>query len=216
MAKTKPGSSLERWQADSCAFIREVLRNPETNLPFELYPAQVEFLRCAFTLTADGRLPYPEALFSAPKKSGQTALAAMVAIYVAVVIGGPFAEVYCLSNDFEQSQGRVFQAAARIIQASPLLAGSAKITADKIIFPSTGASITAVANDYSGFAGSNPTLCIFDELWGYTSESSRRLWDESAFSPTRKVSGRLTVTYAGFEGESELLEGLYKKGIAGT
>jgi hypothetical protein len=96
-----------------------------------------------------------------------------------------------------------------------LLAGSAKITADKIVFPSTGASITAVANDYSGFAGANPTLCVFDELWGFLSESSRRLWDESAFSPTRKVSGRLTVTYAGFEGESELLEGLYKKGIAG-
>ena len=34
--------------------------------------------------------------------------------------------------------------------------------------------------------------------------------------PTRKVSVRLTVTYAGFEGESELLEGLYKRGIAGT
>ena len=58
-------------------------------------------------------------------------------------------------------------------------------------------------------------MVIFDELWAYTSERSRRLWDESAFSPTRKVSGRLTVTYAGFTGESELLEGLYKKGIAG-
>jgi hypothetical protein len=33
--------------------------------------------------------------------------------------------------------------------------------------------------------------------------------------PTRKVSIRLTVTYAGFEGESELLEGLYKRGLTG-
>ena len=192
------------------------MRNPETGAPFELYPAQVEFLRRAFTLTFEGRLPYPEIIFSAPKKSGKTALSSMCAIYAALVLGGPFAEVYCLSNDFEQSQGRVFQPAARIIQASPLLAGSAKVTSDKIVFPSTGASITAVANDYSGFAGANPTLCIFDELSGYTSESSRRLWDESAFSPTRKVSGRLTVTYAGFEGESELLEGIYKKGMAGN
>jgi hypothetical protein len=30
--------------------------------------------------------------------------------------------------------------------------------------------------------------------------------------PTRKVSARLTTTYAGFEGESQLLEGLYKRG----
>jgi phage terminase large subunit-like protein len=33
--------------------------------------------------------------------------------------------------------------------------------------------------------------------------------------PTRKVSVRLTVTYAGFEGESDLLEGLYKRGLGG-
>ncbi len=41
------------------------------------------------------------------------------------------------------------------------------------------------------------------------------LWDEMIPVPTRKVSIRLTVTYAGFEGESELLEGLYKRGLAG-
>jgi hypothetical protein len=33
--------------------------------------------------------------------------------------------------------------------------------------------------------------------------------------PTRTVTTRLTVTYAGFEGESELLEGLYKRGLQG-
>lgn len=33
--------------------------------------------------------------------------------------------------------------------------------------------------------------------------------------PTRKVSIRLTTTYAGFESESELLEGLYKRGLQG-
>jgi hypothetical protein len=52
-------------------------------------------------------------------------------------------------------------------------------------------------------------------LWGYTSERSQRLWDELVPVPTRKVSVRLTVTYAGFEGESELLEGLYKRGLQG-
>ena len=93
---------LARWRTDPVAFIMEVLRNPETGKPFALYDAQVEFLRRAFVLTDNGRLPFPEIIFSAPKKSGKTALAAMCAIYVAVVIGGPFAEVYRLSNDFEQ------------------------------------------------------------------------------------------------------------------
>ena len=109
--------TLARWKRDPVAFITEVLRNPETGAAFDLYPAQVEFFHRAFTLTGERRLPYPEIIFSAPKKSGKTALAAMCAVYAALVLGGPFAEVYCLSNDFEQSQGRVFQAAARIIQA---------------------------------------------------------------------------------------------------
>src|SRR5262245_33131965 len=54
--------------------------------------------------------------------------------------------------------------------------------------------------------GRESQLHRFDELWAYTSEGARRLWDEMVPVPTRKVSGRLTVTYAGFEGESVLLE----------
>jgi len=208
-------AAIARWRRDPVAFVGEVLRDPETGKAFELYPAEERFLREAFTLKPDGRLPYPEAIYSAPKKSGKTALAAMAAIYVALVIGGRFAEVYCLSNDFEQSVGRVFASATRIIEASPMLRGSAKVTANRIEFPSTGAFIQACASDYSGFAGANPSLCIFDELWAYVSERAHRLWDEAIPSPARKVSGRLTVSYAGFEGESELLESLYKRGIEG-
>jgi hypothetical protein len=53
----------------------------------------------------------------------------------------------------------------------------------------------------------------FDELWAFTSERSRRLWDEMLPSPVRRVSCRLVTTYAGFENESSLLEGLYKRGL---
>ena len=56
-----------------------------------------------------------------------------------------------------------------------------------------------------------PSSC-FDELWAYSSERARRLFDEMVPPPTRKIACRLTVTYAGFEGESELLEELYKRG----
>ena len=33
--------------------------------------------------------------------------------------------------------------------------------------------------------------------------------------PTRRITARLTVSYAGFEGESAQLEALYKHGITG-
>jgi len=214
--KTERSARLATWKRDPIAFIREVLVDPETNRAFELYPAQERFLRKALTLKSDGRLPYPELVYSCPKKSGKTATAAMAVIYIVVVLGGPYAEGIVCANDLEQAQGRVFQAIARIIQASPLLKDSAKITANRIEFTSTGATITAIASDYAGAAGANPTIVAFDELWAYTSERSQRLWDELIPVPTRKVSVRLTTTYAGFEGESELLEGLYKRGIAGT
>ena len=208
-------SKLTRWRGDPAAFVREVLIDPETGSPFDLYPAQERFLRDALTPTNDGSLPFPELIYSCPKKSGKTATAAMATLFVIVALGGPYAEAYCVANDFDQAQGRVFQAIGRIIEASPLLRDSAKITANKIEFPSTGATITAIASDFAGAAGANPTITVFDELWGYTSERSQRLWDEMIPVPTRKVSIRLTTTYAGFESESELLEGLYKRGMQG-
>jgi hypothetical protein len=205
-----------RWRADPVAFITEVLREPDTGKPFVLYEAQVRFLREALALTPDGRLRHSELVFSAPKKSGKTALAAMIVLYVIIVLGGPYAEAYCLANDEEQAQGRVFQAITRIIEASPLLRGSMlNITASKIQFTATGAVIQAIASDFASAAGSNPTISVFDELWAYTSERSMRLWDEMVPVPTRKISCRLTVTYAGFVGESLLLEDLYKRGVLG-
>jgi hypothetical protein len=87
----------------------------------------------------------------------------------------------------------------------------AKVTESKITFPETGATITALASDYAGAAGSNANCVCFDELWAYTSERSRRLWDEMIPPPTRKIACRLTTTYAGFDGESTLLWDLHKR-----
>src|SRR5262245_36295084 len=96
--------------------------------------AQRLFLAHAFDLAPDGRLLYPELVFSAPKKSGKTCFGAMVALYVVLVLGGRFSEGYCLANDLEQSTGRVFQAIKRIIAASPLLKGDACVTQRQIEF----------------------------------------------------------------------------------
>lgn len=193
----------------------QALVDPDSGQPFVLYRAQRRFLTEAFVPTADGSLPYPELLYSAPKKSGKTTLAAVCVLYVVRVLGGRYAEGYCVANDFDQAQARVFTACAKIIEVSPLLERTAKILKDRIEFPDTKAFIQALPADYAGAAGSNPSIVVFDELWGYISESARRLWDELVPVPTRKVSVRLTVTYAGFEGESALLEELHKRGHEG-
>src|SRR5262245_7065817 len=164
--------------------------DPETGGPFVLLDAERNFLDHAFKRDDSGKLVYPEQVFAAPKKSGKTAFSAMMMLTTTLVFGGKFAEGYCVANDQEQSVGRVFQAIRRIVEKSPLLRREANITQYRIEFPATGASIVALASDYAGAAGANPTISCFDELWAFTSERSRRLWDEMVPSPARKVSCR--------------------------
>jgi phage terminase large subunit-like protein len=153
-------------------------------------------------------------VYSTGRKGGKTGFAAMMMLTAVLLFGGRFAEGYCVANDLEQAQGRVYQAVSRIVECSPLLS-DAKPLRDKIEFPNFGgAFISAIASDAAGAAGHNMSFATFDELWGFTSERSRRLWDEMSTSPVRKISGRLTTTYAGYEGESVLLEELYKRGLA--
>src|SRR3974390_2657884 len=102
----------------------------------------------------------------------------------------------------------------RICEASPLLRAIARITSDRILFPALDASVVALASDAASSAGSAPTCVSVDEMWGFVSERSRRLWDEMITTPTRRISCRLVTSYAGFSGESQLLESLYKRGMA--
>jgi phage terminase large subunit-like protein len=206
--------TLRRWRRHPVTFVEEVLYDPEIGAPYKLLPSEKHFLAHAFKTGDDGRLLYPEQVYSCPKKSGKTAFAALHVLTTSLLFGGAYPEAILAANDFDQAMGRVFEAVKRIIEASPLLkATNPKITADKITFPEFGATITAIPHDYAGAAGGNPTISCFDELWAYTSERSRRLWDEMVPPPTRKIACRLTCTYAGFDGESALLEELYKRGL---
>jgi phage terminase large subunit-like protein len=207
-------SAIERWRADPASFIEECMVDPETGKPFTLLPCEHAFIEHAFATNDAGRLIYPEQVFSCPKKTGKTTFAAMHILTTTLVFGGRFAEGYAVANDLEQARGRVFEAVRRIVEASPYLRREAQVIANRITFPSTGATIQAIASDAPGAAGSNPVISSFDELWGYTSERSHRLFDEMIPPPTRKIACRLTTTYAGFEGESKLLEGLYERGLS--
>jgi phage terminase large subunit-like protein len=207
-------ATISRWRARPLAFIEEVLHDPETRKPYRLLDAERRFLDHAFETDASGRLKYPEQVYACPKKSGKTAFAAMHCLTTTLLFGGSYPEATICANDLEQSVGRVFEAIRKIVMCSPLLKREAKITDGRITFPALEATITPIASDYAGAAGGNQCIACFDELWAFTSERSRRLWDELVPPPTRKVALRLTTTYAGFEGESVLLEELHKRGRA--
>jgi phage terminase large subunit-like protein len=204
-------TGLARWRANPISFIEEVLINPETGKPFVLLKAERAFLEHAFATGPDGRLLYPEQIYSCPKKSGKTTFAALLVITFTLLFGGSFAEAICAANDHEQSVGRVFTAIKRIIECSPLLRKEAKITTDKINI--ADAVISAITSNYASAAGANPVITVFDEIWAYGLERLRRLFDELVPPPTRRIACRLIVTYAGFEGESALLHEIYQRGL---
>jgi phage terminase large subunit-like protein len=214
VSNKKPTANLlNRWRRRPIEFVETVIHNPETGRPFVLLPAERAFLEHAFKIDHTGRLLYREWVYSCPKKSGKTTFEAIVILTMTLLFGGAFPESYILANDMEQAKSRVFEICCRLIEASPLLRDEATITQHKITFPALRATIQAIASDAGSASGSNSCCTGFDELWAYTSERSRRLWDEMTPPPTRKIACRITVTYAGFEGESVLLEELYRRGL---
>ena len=191
-------------------FIDKLIRRNELGQSFALTDEQREVLRLAFAFDEDGRLPWDTIIYSTVKKSGKTTLNGALTLAWGFTQEAPN-EILILANDLEQSLARVYRTMEGIIEHNPELKLEAEVL-QKQIFLDNGTTITAISGDYQGAAGSNHGWISYDELWAYTSESSRRLFEELTSVPTRKNSIRFITTYAGFEGESELLMSIYKQG----
>ncbi len=213
------GSALQNQPSRSVVdFAHKSYYIPESQQPIQLLPHQISILNYALDPIND----FQTIVYSTVKKSGKTAIAALVARWVAETWGS-HTEVYLVANDLEQAKGRIYQSAINSIELTPgysmtrkELTGQWKIVENRGALHIPSHSIMrAVSSDYKGEAGSNPTATFWSELWGYASEASHRLWDELTPVPTRKRSIRYVETYAGYEGESDLLEALYKLGLDG-
>lgn len=183
-----------------------------------LLPHQKIILECFFNPKLASHLNcgpnFQTLIYSTIKKSGKTAIAAMVARWITETWGS-HSEVFSLANDLEQARGRIYQAAITSIELSPTFSRQAKgipnrwriIERQATHLPSHS-TLKAVSADYKGEAGSNPVATLWSELWGYESESAQRLWEELTPVPTRPRSIRYVETYAGYEGESTILNEL--------
>lgn len=155
---------------------------PETREPIQLTELQQEILRHCFTTNDAGKMPYQTIVYSCPKKSGKSTIGALVALWWALTQEPPN-EIFIAANDLDQAQGRVYKAITGSIRNNPHLRDVVTISNRKTSF-STGTIIEALPADFKGAAGSNHGLTIWDEAWAYTSEASRRLWDELTPVPT--------------------------------
>ncbi len=184
----------------------------------DLKPHQRVVLRYAFHKAA-GYFPFKTIIYSTPKKGGKTAVGGLVGRWAAETWGDN-GDVYFVGNDFNQAKERGYAALRNSIELHPdynrskdVLPGRWVLTESHARYLVNGSHIHAVATDYKGEAGSNPIMTVFTELWGMTDKAAVRFWAEMAPAPTRPNSLRFIETYAGFVGESELLEGLYDTAV---
>lgn len=192
---------------------------PDNTELIQLALHQAGVLDFAFKRDSNRRLPFDTILISQPKKSGKTTLSGIIGRWASEK-WGRFGEVLYVGNDLEQAKGRGFAAHRQSIELTPGYLRAKELLPDQWLLHTTemthiptGTKVKAIATDYQGEAGANPIITIWEELWGFIHKDALRFWAEVAPSPTRPDSVRLIATYAGYEGESELLWNLYQAGV---
>lgn len=179
---------------------------PESRQPIKLLKWEKEFLIDLLYRKVKPTL----ALLGCPKKSGKSTIAAIVALYL--LCTKPDAEIYIVGPDLEQSTLVVYNKIRKSIRLNPRLRDNLVVHKDQITDPRIDSFIRPLACSSTN-AGLNPTLCIFDELWRFTSEEAVQAYDELTNVPNRD-SLNLIVSYAGYrEDEDSILYVLYKHGI---
>lgn len=173
-----------------------------------LHEEQRRVLGHCLTPDASGVFPYVTIVYSAPKKSGKTAIAAAITCWFAEEAQNG-TQIFVIANDEEQAKDRVYADVNYHVQhGNP----EAITYTGKIDFPN-GGKIQALPREHKSASGSRHAMTVWDELWGVTSENARRMWVEMTPVPTMKISLRVVVTYAGYENESELLWDMYLRGV---
>lgn len=202
---------LKKWKADPVSWIEDNFRIPETpNHRLQLGEYQKRALREALRRDEKtGRLVYSLVVWSDIKKSAKSTIAAAVALYRAMQV--TYGQIYLVANDLDQADSRVGYYLRRGITLNPEFSSKIKMNSSsyKVILPG-GTFIQSIPIDPSGEAGSNADHIVFSELWGAHEEAKERMWTEMTLSPTKYgESQRWVETYAGFSGQSVLLERIY-------
>lgn len=194
-----------------------------TRQPIRLMLHQVGVLRYMLQRDEDGYLRYAQGVFSTIKKSGKTTIGAVVMRYFAEVLTS-YGEVYGVGNDWRQAKEREFSMLADSIKLTPgcirragdwLLPGQWHVQRTRMECLTTSTKVEAISVDAAGEAGSEPDLSCWTELWGMEREEAVRFYEEMTPVLTKPNSFRFVETYAGYTGESVMLEGVYELGKAG-
>lgn len=181
------------------------------NGPIVLQPYHEQVIRECLRTDGEGLFTYSTIVYSDLKKSAKSTISAAVALCLAWHY--PYETVRIVANDMKQANSRTFTYITRAIELNPRLREVCKINNYHIELPNHTV-IDAVPIDPKGEAGGGDLITVFGELWGFKNEASKKMWVETALSPLKfGKSIRWCESYAGYTGDSPILEQLYKNGV---
>lgn len=206
----RTGESL----ADRCiTWIEQHFYAPETRGPITLAEYQKAALREALAEDEAGLLRYSTILWGDIKKSIKSTLTAAVIMFWADTFD--WSSIKIVANDLKQADSREAYYIRRCIGLNAAYfvherGVKINLATYKITFPATNSVIEAIPIDPSGEAGGNDDIVVYTELWAAKGTKYRTMWTESTLSPTKfGRSFRWVETYAGHDGEAEILQPLY-------
>lgn len=126
-------------------------------------------------------------LLALPRGNGKSGLIAAVALYRLVYGGEGSSGLIVAQNDV--SARRLLRTASRMVEQSEDLASRCRVYKDRIEFPLTDSSITAVASEQASVEGFDLTTAIVDEL-GFT---DREVFEAALLSLKRPGSKLLGI-----------------------
>lgn len=210
-----------QYQTDIADWSEKHFYIPRTMSPVKLPLHQKAILRYFFTRRENRHFPFQTVTYSTVKKSGKSTTAGIIGRYFAET-QTHYGEIFTIGNDLEQAKDRSFKEIVRSLELTPgfnpskeTLPGRWSLHKLSMKCLLTGSTIKAIAVDAKGEAGGQQALTIWTELWGAENTEAKRFWDEMQPIPTVPDSVRLVETYAGYDGESELLHSVYDRGIEG-
>lgn len=206
------GQGVAYLPDDPVAWIEREFFIPETNAAIHLEPYQADVVRRALSKDVDGNFNYSLVLWSDLKKSAKSTIAGAVVLWLAWHHQWESCRV--VGNDLKQANSRTFYYITRAIALNPRLQLACKVKNYHIELIEQHTTIEAIAVDPKGEAGGGDLIVCFTELWAAKNEAAKALWTETTLSPLKYgQSLRWCESYAGFEGESPILEQLYEQGV---
>lgn len=210
--RRRQAQNIDRYiDADPVRWIQANFYIPETNAPMPLFPFHEAGLREALAVDPSGDFRYSTVVWSAIKKSTKSTVAAAVALWFAWQ--KPWSSIKIIANDLKQANSRVFFYIKRCLSINKAMGAMVQDRNYHLTFPNHS-TIEAIPIDPKGEAGGNDDLVVYSEIWGWKHDMAKQMWTETTLSPLKYGrSLRWCETYAGFNGESPILEELYDRGV---